>query len=242
MDRRTLALAGLLALIPAGLQAGDPQDKTTSILRHDIVVTATRLETPEKKVGSSLTVITGEELARSHKAFVLEALEDVLGLSTLRNGGPGATSSVSIRGANSEHTLFLLDGLELNDPINPSRSYDLAHLSLSQVERIEILRGPQGLLYGSDALGGVVNIITRAGRGKPRLTLASSVGSYRTLTSDLGLWVRGGGRTTRSPCSTNGPRAYPRPRPPILATSKRTAIATCLSPPGSAMLPGQRRA
>ncbi|MCJ7486768.1 MAG: hypothetical protein MUQ25_11470, partial [Candidatus Aminicenantes bacterium] len=73
MDRRTLAFAGLLTLFPAGLQADDPQDKTTSALRRDIVVTATRLETPEKKVGSSLTVITGEELARSHKAFVLEA-------------------------------------------------------------------------------------------------------------------------------------------------------------------------
>lgn len=194
MNRRTLALAGLLALIPAGLRADDPQDKTGSALRRDIVVTATRLETPEKKVGSSLTVITGEELARSHKAYVLEALEDVLGLSTLRNGGPGATASVSIRGAGSEHTLFLLDGLELNDPINPSRSYDLAHLSLSQVERVEILRGPQGLLYGSDALGGVVNIITRAGRGKPRLTLASSAGTLQTLTSDLGL--SGSGRKT----------------------------------------------
>ena len=186
MNRRTLALAGLLALIPAGLRAADPQDKTGPALRRDIVVTATRLETPEKKVGSSLTVITGEELARSHKAYVLEALEDVLGLSTLRNGGPGATASVSVRGAGSEHTLFLLDGLELNDPINPSRSFDLAHLSLSQIERIEILRGPQGLLYGSDALGGVVNIITRAGRGKPRLTLASSAGTLHTLTSDLG--------------------------------------------------------
>ena len=194
MDRRTLALAGLLALIPTGLRADNPQDKTSSALRRDIVVTATRLETPEKKVGSSLTVITSEELARSHKVFVLEALEDVLGLSTLRNGGQGATSSVSIRGANSEHTLFLLDGLELNDPINPSRSYDLAHLSLSQVERVEILRGPQGLLYGSDALGGVVNIITRAGRGKPRLTLASSAGTLQTLTSDLGL--SGSGRKT----------------------------------------------
>jgi vitamin B12 transporter len=194
MDRRTVALAGLLALIPAGLQADDPQDKTGSALRRDIVVTATRLETPEKKVGSSLTVITGEELARSHKAYVLEALEDVLGLSTLQNGGPGASASVSIRGANSEHTLFLLDGLELNDPINPSRSYDLAHLSLSQVERVEILRGPQGLLYGSDALGGVVNIITRAGRGKPRLTLASSAGTRQTLTSELGL--SGSGRKT----------------------------------------------
>ncbi len=186
MNRRTLALAGLLALVPAGLHADKtPQDKAV-VPRHDIVVTATRLETPEKKVGSSLTVITGEELARTRKAFVLDALESVLGLSTTRNGGPGATAAVSVRGAGSEHTLFLLDGLELNDPINPSRSYDLAHLSLSQVERIEILRGPQGLLYGSDALGGVVNIITRAGRGKPRLALVSSADTLGTLTSDIG--------------------------------------------------------
>lgn len=187
MDRRTLALAGLLALLPAGLRADDSQDKAAVALRHDVVVTATRLETPEKKVGSSLTVITGEELLRTHKAFVLEALESVLGLSTTRNGGPGATASVSVRGAGGEHTLFLLDGLELNDPINPSRSYDLAHLALSQVERIEILRGPQGLLYGSDALGGVVNIITRAGRGKPRLAFGSSADTLRTLASDVAL-------------------------------------------------------
>jgi vitamin B12 transporter len=193
MDRRTLALAGLLTLVPAVLHADDAQEKT-AVPRHDIVVTATRLETPEKKVGSSLTVITGDELARTRKAFVLDALESALGLSTTRNGGPGATAAVSIRGAGSEHTLFLLDGLELNDPINPSRSYDLAHLSLSQVERVEILRGPQGLLYGSDALGGVVNIITRAGRGKPRLALASSADTLGTLTSDVAF--SGSGRKT----------------------------------------------
>jgi vitamin B12 transporter len=132
-------------------------------------------------------VVTGEELARTGKTFVLEALESVPGLSIVRNGGPGAAASVSVRGGNSEHTLFLLDGLELNDPINPSRSYDLSHLALSQVERIEILRGPQGLLYGSDALGGVVNIITKAGRGSPRLVLTSSADTLRTLAADISL-------------------------------------------------------
>ena len=95
MDRRTFALAGLIALIPSGLGAEDAQDKAAVLLKHDLVVTATRLETPEKKVGSSLTVVTGEELVRTGKALVLEALEAVLGLSTIRNGGPGATASVS---------------------------------------------------------------------------------------------------------------------------------------------------
>ena len=187
MDKRTLALVIILALFPSGLRAADDEDKTGQVLRHDIVVTATRTETPEKEVGSSLTVITGEELARTHKTSVFEALEEVLGLSAFRTGGPGATASISVRGAASEHTLFLIDGLELNDPINPSRSYDLTHLSLSQVERIEVLRGPQGLLYGSDALGGVVNVITRSGRGGPRLTLASSADTLRSLSADFGL-------------------------------------------------------
>ncbi|HOW86075.1 MAG TPA: TonB-dependent receptor [Candidatus Aminicenantes bacterium] len=187
MFRRTIALAALAALLSSSLPAQDPQSQTGTPLRHDVVVTATRLETPEKKVGSSLSVVSGEELVRTGRTFVLDALEAVLGLSAVRNGGPGATSSVSIRGANSEHTLFLLDGLEINDPINPSRSFDISHLPLGQVERIEILRGPQGLLYGSDALGGVINIITRTGRGRPRLTLASAADTLRSAAADVSL-------------------------------------------------------
>ena len=187
-------LAVVLILSLPGLGAANDEDGAAQVLRHDVVVTATRTETPEKKVGSSVTVITGEELARTRKTSVFDALEEVLGLSAFRTGGPGAAASVSIRGAASEHTLILLDGLELNDPINPSRSYDLAHLSLSQVERIEVLRGPQGLLYGSDALGGVINIITRRGQGAPRLSLASSVDSLPSLAADVGL--SGSGRRT----------------------------------------------
>jgi vitamin B12 transporter len=187
MERSALVLAGILVLVPCGLAAEDPQDQAPPIPKHDVVVTATRLETPEKKVGSSLTVITAEELARTGRTFVFDALEAVLGLTPLRNGGPGAAGSVFVRGAASEHTLVLVDGVEMNDPINPARSFDLAQLSLSQVERIEILRGPQGLLYGSDALGGVINIITRTGSGRPRLTLASSADTLGTLSADVAL-------------------------------------------------------
>ena len=227
MTLRTLVPRGLRRAHPVGSVRPARPGPGRPPLRHDIVVTATRLETPEKKVGSSLTVITGEELVRTGKTFVLDALESVLGLSTVRNGGPGAAASVSVRGANSEHTLFLLDGLELNDPINPSRSYDVSHLPLSQVERIEILRGPQGLLYGSDALGGVINIITRAGRGRPRLTLASSADTLRSLAADISL--AGSGEEDRlffSASSTSGRPACPRPRPPTPGTPRRTAIAT----------------
>jgi vitamin B12 transporter len=197
MSRRALALAAAIALVPCGVRAEDAQDRNVPRPKHDIVVTATRLETPERKVGSSLTVITGDDLVRTGEPFVLDALEAAIGLAATRNGGPGAASSISIRGAGSQHTLFLLDGLELNDPINPARSFDLAHLALSEVERIEVLRGPQGLLYGSDAIGGVVNIITRSGPGRPRFALASSADTLGALATDASF----AGSGERAECS-----------------------------------------
>ncbi len=184
------APAFVLLMLACGLIAGAQEEQVKppppEPLRYDVVVTATKMETPSREVASSVTVITEADLARTRKSTVLDALEDLIGLSITQNGGPGGAASVFIRGAGSEDTLVLLDGVELNDPINPSRSCDLAHLALSQVERIEILRGPQSPLYGSDAMGGVINIITRKGRGRPRLDLSTSAGSYGTWASDLG--------------------------------------------------------
>lgn len=167
----------------SGLFSGEQQKpKPQSPADHyEIVVTATRLETPSREVGSSLSIVSGFDLSRYKKTFVLEALREAPGVSVVQNGGMGEASSVFLRGANSEHTLVLLDGVELNDPVNPSRSADLAHLFLANVSRLEILRGPQGPLYGSDALGGVVNIIPGRGQGRPRLTLTSSGGTYGTF-------------------------------------------------------------
>jgi vitamin B12 transporter len=187
MDKRTPAFALLVLACGLVVLAGENQDKAAQPIRYDLVVTATRVETPGREVASSVTVITNDELVRTRRSTVLDALKDVIGLWVSQNGGPGATASVAIRGANNEHTLVLIDGVELNDPINPSRSYDLAHLSLSLVEKVEVLRGPQSPLYGSDAMGGVINIITRKGRGRPRLALSSSAGSYGSWNGDLGL-------------------------------------------------------
>ena len=187
MDRRTPALALIALACSLAARAGDDQNKGAPPLRHDIVVTATKVETPAREVACSLTVITGPELARTRRATVFEALQDVVGLSVVQNGGPGGAASVFIRGANNEHTLVLLDGIPLNDPINPSRSYDLAHLSLNLVERVEILRGPQSPLYGSDAMGGVINVITKKERGRPRFSLSGSSGAYGTAGADFGL-------------------------------------------------------
>jgi vitamin B12 transporter len=150
---------------------------------HEVVVTATRIETPVREVASSVTVISGDVLTRLKRAFVLEAVRDCPGVSIIQNGGPGEAASVFIRGANSEHTLVLVDGIEVNDPINPSRSADLAHLALGNIDRLEILRGPQSPLYGSDAIGGILNIITKKGAGKPKFSFASSGGSYGTFSN-----------------------------------------------------------
>lgn len=177
------AALGLPAFAGRPQESGEAQQQP---IRHNIVVTATRIETPRREVASSITVVPVETLLLRGRRTVAEALADVAGLAGFQYGGPGGAVSLSIRGANSEHTLVLLDGVEVNDPMNPSRSSDLAHLALDQVERLEVLRGPQSPLYGSDAMGGVVNIITRRGRGRPRLTLSGSTGSLASRTGTIG--------------------------------------------------------
>lgn len=184
-----LLISLVLLCLPLTLFPEDkPKQKSTPPPEHhEIVVTATRLETPAREVGSSVSVISGEELERFKREFILEALRESVGISVAQNGGPGEAASVFLRGANSEHTLVLLDGVALNDPINPSRSADLAHIYFDNIDRVEILRGPQSPLYGSDALAGIVNIITKRGRGPARWTLSSSGGSYGTYSGQAGV-------------------------------------------------------
>jgi vitamin B12 transporter len=130
-----------------------------------VVVTANRIETPEREVGSSLTVIDAERIGRAQKTTVQEALRGTPGMDVVASGGPGGYSSLFVRGAPSEMTVVMVDGVEVADPMSTGRSYDMAHLMTGNIERIEVLRGPQSTLYGSDAMGGVVNIITRRGNG-----------------------------------------------------------------------------
>lgn len=177
---------GTLAFFFWPLNGDDKKSQTPPPpLQYEVVVSATRIETPAKEIASSVTVISRRDLEKSKKTTVIEVLREVLGLAVIQNGGPGAASSAFLRGANSEHVLIMLDGVELNDPINPSRSCDLAHFSLENVQQIEILSGPQSMLYGSDALGGVINILTKKGRGKPRLSLSTQGGSLGTIGNTL---------------------------------------------------------
>jgi vitamin B12 transporter len=156
-------------------------------LKYHIVVTATRTEQPKLELGSSTTLMSFEDLKKAGKETVAEALAAVPGLDVVQNGGPGKTADIFIRGANSEHTLVMMDGVEVNDPMSPGRNFDFAHLSLDNIQRIEIVRGPQSTLYGSDAMGGVINIITKKGEGKSRVFISAEAGSYGTFREAAGV-------------------------------------------------------
>jgi vitamin B12 transporter len=135
------------------------------IVLPGMVVTATRGATPAEQVGSSVTVITAEQIEKSQKTSVADLLRTVPGLDVVRAGSTGQQVSVFTRGSNSNHTLVLIDGIEATDPSNPTNQFDFAGLQVDDIERIEIVRGPQSTLYGSDAVGGVIQIFTKRGPG-----------------------------------------------------------------------------
>ena len=136
-------------------------------LSDDASITANRTETLRSQVGSSLSVITEEQIRSSGQTTLLGVLRNagVPGLDFAQSGSPGSVTSGFIRGANSAHTKVMMDGVPLNDPSSPTRNFDFGTFSLDNVERIEIIRGPQSTLYGSDAIGGAINIITKRGKG-----------------------------------------------------------------------------
>ena len=154
---------------------------------QDIVVTATRLPTQRTRVASSTTVITADDIARKQLRSLPQALQTVPGLHVVRSGGAGQQTSVFMRGANSNQTLVLIDGIEANDPSNPNGAMDLSSVLIDNVERIEVVRGPQSSLYGSEAIGGVINIITRRGEGRPTASARLEAGSNDTINPRAGL-------------------------------------------------------
>ena len=165
----------------------DAADQTPRYILDTIVVTGNKIETPLRQVSSSIAVITAEDIERNSRYTVADLLRDVGGLSVAQNGGPGRNASVFLRGAESAYTLFLIDGVEVNDPMSPGRSYSPAHMTVDQVERIEVLYGSQSTLYGSDAIAGVVNIITKQGEGPPKIDASIEGGALGTFRSRAGL-------------------------------------------------------
>ncbi len=126
----------------------------------ELVVTATRTATPIEKVGASVTVLTQPAIEASQAISVVELLAQTPGVSFTRNGGPGASTSLNIRGAETQHTVVLIDGVKLNDPSSTQGGFNTGNLLVGDISRIEVLRGAQSTLWGSQAIGGVVNIVT----------------------------------------------------------------------------------
>jgi vitamin B12 transporter len=176
--KKTFALVTILALpAPAAFaQTGT----TTPIILPQIVISATALPALATHIGSSVTVITEEEIQRSQKRTVGELLETVPGLNIAQTG-PSGPSSVFMRGANSNHVKVLIDGIEVNDPSSPNRAFDFSTMTSFDLERIEVLRGPQSGLYGADALGGVISITTKKGSGPTRINAMAEGGSFKTF-------------------------------------------------------------
>ena len=125
-----------------------------------VVVTATRFATPLSKIGNSITVLSAEDIRDSQKTVLSDLLSATPGVTVTRNGGLGSTTFLRIRGAETDQTVVLFDGVKLNDPSSPGGGYDFANLVTNDFSHVEVLRGPQSTLWGSQAIGGVINIVT----------------------------------------------------------------------------------
>lgn len=145
-----------------------------------VVVSPYLVSTPIARAGSTISVIARQDIERSSPGTVADVLRQVPGVTVEERGGAGGQSLVRLRGAEAQHTLVMIDGMRVNDPSSARGTFDFALLSLGDVERIEVLRGPQSALYGSDAMGGVINIVTRRAGASARKAIAAGGGSYGT--------------------------------------------------------------
>jgi len=176
--RRCFYIA-IVSLVVSGYAAGAAEAEDYDLGK--VIVSATRTEQLQGEVGSTTTVIGNDEIRKTGKSFVYEVLQDVPGVSITQTGVFGGTTSVDIRGGRRGQTLIMIDGVEVYDPIGVTRDFDFAHLTTDNVERIEIVRGPQSTLYGSDAMNGVINIITRKGQGPFSGEVTAGAGSHSTF-------------------------------------------------------------
>ncbi len=176
--------------IPPSGQQNLPAANTTGGDSRTPVISPTTISTPANEVPNSITVITSADLEQQQRRTVPDALQEVPGLNVVQTGGPGGQASVFIRGMNSYQTKVLIDGIEVGDPsaaFGASAPYDFGHLLTGDIARIEVLRGPQSGLYGADAVGGVVSIITQKGDGPAQAYATAEAGSFGTFNQTTGV-------------------------------------------------------
>ena len=174
--KKTILVLGIAFIGYAGVASADEVNAN-----DEVIVYGVRMAQPVTEVGSSVTIITAAEIEAQGFDFVLDAVATAPGVTINQNGTFGGSASVRIRGASSEQTLVIIDGVVANDPTSPGGGYDFARLDPANVERIEVLRGPQSTLWGTDAIGGVINIITKRPAEGSRSKVFAQGGSYGTL-------------------------------------------------------------
>ena len=146
-----------------------------------IIVNGSRLDQTMTEIGSSVSVITRDDLEELGVDFALDAIATAPGVTVNQNGAFGGNASVRIRGASNDQTLVLIDGVPVNDPTGTGGGYNFAYLDTDTIERIEVLKGPQSTLWGSDAIGGVVSITTKRPTEGLSGTVFGEYGSFNTL-------------------------------------------------------------
>lgn len=172
--KKTLVPALLLLVLSGIARAEDVElDK--------IVVTPTKTEALQSQVGTSSTVISSDQIEENQSTDVSDSLRNVPGISVSQSGSFGSLTDIYMRGAKPEYTLVMIDGVAINDPMSANRSFDFAHLTTDNIERVEVIRGPQSTLYGSDAVAGAINIITKRGQGKPKFDITTEGGTHNTF-------------------------------------------------------------
>ena len=185
--RGVAVLAASVAILMSSVASYPALAQSTIALPTIDVTSPTLVPTPVDQVASSITVITAGDLEREQRRTVPDALKAVPGLNVVQSGGPGGQTSIFIRGTNSNHVKVLVDGIDVGDPTTPNGAVDFAHLVAGDIARIEVLRGPQSGLYGSDAIGGVISITTKRGEGPPKVAGTVEGGSFGTFNQTAGV-------------------------------------------------------
>jgi vitamin B12 transporter len=188
---RIISVAAWGGLCAAAGALLSPVFAQTEFVLPSMTISATQIATPTSQIGSDVTIITADDIERNQWRTLPDALRAVPGIFVTQNGGPGSDAAVLIRGANANHTKVLIDGVDVSDPSTPNGAFDFSQVLLSDVARIEILRGPQSGLYGSDAIGGVILIETKKGGGPPHVTGSIEGGSFGTFNQNAA--ISGGG-------------------------------------------------
>ncbi|HET9426334.1 MAG TPA: TonB-dependent receptor [Gemmatimonadaceae bacterium] len=179
---QTMPRLALAVIASLSVTTGATAQVLTDTARIDpVVVTATRTPLAIGDLPASVTVLQGADLRARGIASVSEALRDVPGVAIARTGSFGAVTSVFVRGGQGSYTKVLVDGVAMNQP---GGSFDWSTLTTDNVERIEIVRGPSSVVWGSDAVTGVVNVITRSGRGGARMAASARGGTYGSMDAD----------------------------------------------------------